>query len=499
MSAKLFDNVTSIVKQVASGNVFFYNGTTLLFSVRETKEVRRVENRLYISLDNGSEIGFDVTVLTLIQADPTRSMAFSALDPQNVNEASYLTKVNAAYEYLTEEVFIGCCRSSGPTIVGGLLVPYPDYAALIASSPGSAGVLYLTEDSSLVWWWDGSQFLPTTNVLYFADRASFPVSGIEKLFYYAILEEEMFVWENGLSDYKSLLGVEGVTGNIVDNTDPQNPVVTQVQANWNEVDNTDPSFIQNKPSIPVVPSDIVETVSGNIVDNTDPANPVVDQLQADWTQSDNTQPDFIKNKPTIPTGTVESVTGDSVDNTDPDNPVVNAIPLAGTTTGNPVTGPIQGPGLTLIDDITDPTTFTSELQVGADVIIRVSDIVNAYNTRLFIGNGFVEIRSGDPVFEGITYGADYSANFVLRSLVDLGYVKGFIWQANAAPTATDDSNDEFEVGTLWVDRSVSPAKLYVCTNATVGAAVWQSIIPNITSGTAPPSGGNDGDIYLQYT
>jgi len=35
---------------------------------------------------------------------------------------------------------------------------------------------------------------------------------------------------------------------------------------------------------------------------------------------------------------VESVTGDSVDNTDPLNPVVNAIPLAGTVSGSPVTG-----------------------------------------------------------------------------------------------------------------------------------------------------------------
>jgi hypothetical protein len=48
----------------------------------------------------------------------------------------------------------------------------------------------------------------------------------------------------------ALTFVEGVTGNIVDNTDPQNPIVTQVQANWNESDNTDPSFIQNKPTIP---------------------------------------------------------------------------------------------------------------------------------------------------------------------------------------------------------------------------------------------------------
>jgi len=43
-------------------------------------------------------------------------------------------------------------------------------------------------------------------------------------------------------------GVDGVTGNIVDNTDPVNPVVTQVQADWDETDNLLPSFIANKPS-----------------------------------------------------------------------------------------------------------------------------------------------------------------------------------------------------------------------------------------------------------
>lgn len=44
--------------------------------------------------------------------------------------------------------------------------------------------------------------------------------------------------------------VDGVTGNIVNNTDPNNPVVTQVQADWNESDNTQVDFIRNKPTIP---------------------------------------------------------------------------------------------------------------------------------------------------------------------------------------------------------------------------------------------------------
>jgi hypothetical protein len=59
------------------------------------------------------------------------------------------------------------------------------------------------------------------------------------------------------------------------------------------------------------------------------------------------------------------------------------------------------------------------------------------------------VSSNVTGFEGLKYGADYSADFVDRSLVDKAYV--------------------------------------------------DSVTPNITSGTAPPSGGNDGDIYLQYT
>jgi hypothetical protein len=43
----------------------------------------------------------------------------------------------------------------------------------------------------------------------------------------------------------------------------------------------------------------VVSVTGNIVDNTDPANPIITQKQADWTQADNTKPDFILHKPTI--------------------------------------------------------------------------------------------------------------------------------------------------------------------------------------------------------
>lgn len=85
-------------------------------------------------------------------------------------------------------------------------------------------------------------------------------------------------------------GVQSVTGNVVDNTDPLNPVVTAVSSvTGNAVDNTDPEN-------PVITA--VTSVTGNVVDNTDPENPVITA--------------------------VASVSGNVVDNTDPENPVVTA-------------------------------------------------------------------------------------------------------------------------------------------------------------------------------
>lgn len=42
----------------------------------------------------------------------------------------------------------------------------------------------------------------------------------------------------------------------------------------------------------------------------------------------------------------------------------------------------------------------------------------------------------------------------------------------AAPVAANDSTQGFVVGSQWVDTSVAPRRIYLCTNASVGAAVW---------------------------
>lgn len=42
-------------------------------------------------------------------------------------------------------------------------------------------------------------------------------------------------------------------------------------------------------------------------------------------------------------------------------------------------------------------------------------------------------------------------------------------------------------------------KLFWFDGTTIQSFLLAGTIPTITSGTAAPSGGNDGDIYLQYT
>lgn len=41
-----------------------------------------------------------------------------------------------------------------------------------------------------------------------------------------------------------------------------------------------------------------------------------------------------------------------------------------------------------------------------------------------------------------------------------------------APAATDDSSKGFVVGSQWVDTTAIPDDVYICSNATVGAATW---------------------------
>lgn len=41
-----------------------------------------------------------------------------------------------------------------------------------------------------------------------------------------------------------------------------------------------------------------------------------------------------------------------------------------------------------------------------------------------------------------------------------------------APVATDDASKGYVIGSAIIDTSVSPRQVYICTNATTGAATW---------------------------
>ena len=109
---------------------------------------------------------------------------------------------------------------------------------------------------------------------------------------------------------KKLVAGENIT------IDPVTNVISsdgapQVQSDWTEQDSSDPSYIQNKPTLAAVatsgdyddlsnkPSLAAVATSGDYDDLSNKPTIPAAQVQSDWSQSDNTKVDFIKNKPTL--------------------------------------------------------------------------------------------------------------------------------------------------------------------------------------------------------
>lgn len=110
--------------------------------------------------------------------------------------------------------------------------------------------------------------------------------------------------------------------------------IEQVQSDWNQSDSSKKDYIKNKPTIPVVPTNVSEfnNDAGYINDVSDKQDVLVSgtniktinnqsllgsgnidiqggggtQVQSDWEETDTDDPAYIKNKPTIPSEVTES-------------------------------------------------------------------------------------------------------------------------------------------------------------------------------------------------
>ena len=200
---------------------------------------------------------------------------------------------------------------------------------------------------------------------------------------------------------------------------------------------------------------------------------------------------YVQTSSGVPVTAVESVTGYSVDNTDPVNPIVKAIPTAGTDVAEPVTGGVQlSGGFFFYDDGSCYNLFSAD--IGGDVGFINNDTVNSTLVSLLASSGQSLINTSNFVgYKGIEYAADYSANFVLRSLIDQEVLKKRFWTKAGAPTTSDDSTQGYIVGSIIFDTTNSI--LYRCTNNSTGAAVWTTnfqqlrndVYINLGGGTIP--------------
>ena len=135
----------------------------------------------------------------------------------------------------------------------------------------------------------------------------------------------------------------------------------------------------------------VRTVTGTLVDNTDPDNPVVDQsVSTDANNDTILGTDGLLFTPQR----VQSVTGDTVDNTDPLNPIVKStanLTFYATTTPSTIPGYVK-----LVTNITDPDYNTVPVDVPTGAISGQGQLLAELtsNPGVFIGNpGVITINT----------------------------------------------------------------------------------------------------------
>lgn len=132
------------------------------------------------------------------------------------------------------------------------------------------------------------------------------------------------------------------------------------------------------------------------------------------------------------------------------------------------------------DDIQDATTgqkglMTSSLWDKLDGIEALADVTDA--TNVAAANAIMD--SDISAAEGFLRKTGVGAYEAIKSNLN----------AALAPTANEDSNDGYAVGSLWCDTTADTA--YICLDATVAAAVWVETTAGAAGGEAN-TGSNQG-------
>jgi hypothetical protein len=172
-------DITSVVK-TSTGKVMFYKGTDVIVGITELKD-------LYLDADSGliffftDRYGYSFSFYDLVDLN---GRPYTVV-PQGVDSlGEYIVKLRSVYEDL-QAVFVGCCECGG----------------------GSS------------------------NVEFYANEAAFPATGEVDVLYVDKATPALYVWDGTAYDIiggGSGGGVESVTGDSVDNTDPANPIVNAV-------------------------------------------------------------------------------------------------------------------------------------------------------------------------------------------------------------------------------------------------------------------------------
>ena len=230
-----------------------------------------------------------------------------------------------------------------------------------------------------------------------------------------------------------------------------------VQSDWNETSNSEDSFIQNKPVVPTAPSSAPPVVGASSSLGTGTAyarsnhthgSTGDDNVQSDWTETDNSEDSFIQNKPVVPTapssappsvGSGSIGTGTAYARS---NHTHNAVFLQ-----------------TEISNATDLNTVVTPgfYRVNAPVNRPIFNLVLKTNAILIVGRTGISTVSNSANFLLQTWLGDEFENFS-RTSGDSGTTWTH-WQLLATQPATNAQMQVVDSATAVNDKWVSPANV----------------------------------------